>query len=341
MNLPEPLIAQDVDLRGLPFMPLDVARLRDSNLAIEASGDEFRAAVLLWCTSWNQVPAGSLPDNDVVLASYAGYGRDVKGWKRVRQGAMRGFVACSDGRLYHPVVCEKAKEAWSERTEYREIKDNEKARKQKERDDRKRMFADLRAAGVMLPWNVPTAELRSRHEDISITHPVTPPVTPPVTVTGPSQVTAKTGTGTGTGTGIKDQEPSPADAGLVDAPRQPGDSAPQEPLDLALDRTASRTRVPNCPFEKIIELYHMALPELPAVVLLNDTRRKHLQARWRENPVHQDLQFWAEFFAQVKRSRFLLGQTAGRNGEKPFRATFDWLVKPSNFVKVIEGNYDA
>ena len=94
MTLPEPLIAQDVDLRGLPFMPLDVGRLRDSNLAIEASGDEFRAAVLLWCTSWNQVPAGSLPDNDAALASYAGYGRDVKGWKKVRQGAMRGFVAC-------------------------------------------------------------------------------------------------------------------------------------------------------------------------------------------------------------------------------------------------------
>lgn len=54
MSLPEPLVPQEVDLRGLTFMPLDVARLRDSDLAIEATGDEFRAAVLLWCASWDR-----------------------------------------------------------------------------------------------------------------------------------------------------------------------------------------------------------------------------------------------------------------------------------------------
>ncbi|NWA03740.1 hypothetical protein HX782_13150 [Pseudomonas gingeri] len=88
-------------------------------------------------------------------------------------------------------------------------------------------------------------------------------------------------------------------------------------------------------------MYHAGLPELPAVVLLNDLRKKHLAARWRENAVHQDLQFWADYFFQVKQSRFLLGQAEGRQGSKPFRATFDWLIAPSNFVKVIEGNYNA
>ena len=121
---------------------------------------------------------------------------------------------------------------------------------------------------------------------------------------------------------------------LVDAERQPGD----EP---GSDGSKSGNDTPACPYQKILDLYHMALPELPAVALLNDTRRKHLQARWRQHPAHQDLQFWADYFAQVKRSRFLLGQTEGRNGGKPFRATFDWLIAPSNFVKVIEGNYDA
>lgn len=95
MSLPEPLVPQEVDLRGLTFMPLDVARLRDSDLAIEATGDEFRAAVLLWCASWGQVPAGSLPNSDTALATYAGYGRgDIKGWRKVREGALRGFIEC-------------------------------------------------------------------------------------------------------------------------------------------------------------------------------------------------------------------------------------------------------
>ena len=118
----------------------------------------------------------------------------------------------------------------------------------------------------------------------------------------------------------------------VDAGRQPDQSDDSENPD---------SRVPSCPAQAIVDLYHKALPELPGISQLNDTRRRHLQARWRENPVHQDLQFWADYFVHVKKSPFLLGNAAGRDGGKPFRATFDWLINASNFVKVIEGNYHA
>lgn len=111
-NLPTPLTPPDCDLRDFAFMPLDVVRLRDSDLAVTAEADEFRCAVLLWCAAWHQVPAASLPDDDKVLAQYAGYGRVVKEWQKVREGALRGWVKCSDGRLYHAVVAEKAGEAW-------------------------------------------------------------------------------------------------------------------------------------------------------------------------------------------------------------------------------------
>ncbi|WP_236577873.1 YdaU family protein [Burkholderia glumae] len=63
-------------------MPLDVVRLRDSDIAALSSADEFRSAVMLWCASWHQVPAASLPDDDRVLAQLAGYGRVVTEWKR-------------------------------------------------------------------------------------------------------------------------------------------------------------------------------------------------------------------------------------------------------------------
>jgi len=107
-----PLVPANVDLRDFQFMPLDCLRLRDSDLAAICSGDEFRAAVLLWCASWHQLPAASLPDDDAVLSQLAGYGRVVKEWKKVRSGAMRGWIKCDDGRFYHPVVAEKANEAW-------------------------------------------------------------------------------------------------------------------------------------------------------------------------------------------------------------------------------------
>lgn len=199
-DLPAPLVPADVDLRGLPFMPLDVNRLRDSDLAIEASGDEFRAAVLLWCASWNQVPAGSLPDAEQALAAYAGFGRDLKSWKKVRDGALRGFVKCSDGRLYHPVVAEKAIDAWAQRVEHREKTANETERKRKEREDRARMFDVLRDAGQVLAWNTPTSALRAAVAELEsgdesrTSHA-------PVTVTGHAPDTAKRGTGKGEGEG--------------------------------------------------------------------------------------------------------------------------------------------
>jgi hypothetical protein len=115
----EPLTPPDLDLRDFDWMPLDVARLRDSDLSVLAPGDAFRAAVLLWCASWHQIPAASLPAEDRLLANLAGYGRDLKGWSSVRDDALRGFVKCSDGRLYHPVVAEKAIEAHAQRNKQR------------------------------------------------------------------------------------------------------------------------------------------------------------------------------------------------------------------------------
>ena len=54
-------------------MPLDVGRLRDSDLASDETPEACWAAVLLWCASWHQIPAASIPDNDQWLAKQAGY----------------------------------------------------------------------------------------------------------------------------------------------------------------------------------------------------------------------------------------------------------------------------
>lgn len=112
-----PFTAPDCDLRDFAFMPLDAARLLDSDLFALATGDEFKAAIALWCKAWTQVPAGSLPDDDRVLAHLSGAGAK---WKKVKAMALRGFVKCDDGRLYHPVVCEKANEAWGKKQSYRD-----------------------------------------------------------------------------------------------------------------------------------------------------------------------------------------------------------------------------
>lgn len=109
---PEPMTPPDCDLRGLPFMPLDVARFIDSDLYALSTGDQFKAAVTLYCKAFQQVPAASLPDDARILARLSGAGPR---WARLKDMALRGWVKCSDGRLYHPVVAEKAREAWKAR----------------------------------------------------------------------------------------------------------------------------------------------------------------------------------------------------------------------------------
>ena len=178
-----PLTPPDCDLRGLPYMPLDVVRLIDSDLTALSGGDQFKAAVLLWCKSWNQVPAASLPSDDRILARFLGLTPGA--WRRVRDVALRGWVECSDGRIYHPVVAEKALQAWSERQDHRAARENETERKRREREERKRLFADLRAAGVHLAWNVSLQELRSKHAEVTgepnLSATCPPDCPPPVT----------------------------------------------------------------------------------------------------------------------------------------------------------------
>ena len=101
------------NLRDFPFMPLEVGRLRDSTLAIESTGDEFKAWVLLACASWHQVPAGTLPDSDRQLAHLAGLGGNPEKWASVRDMALHGWERSDTGRLSHPVIVGHAENAWS------------------------------------------------------------------------------------------------------------------------------------------------------------------------------------------------------------------------------------
>lgn len=156
-DLPQPLTPAACDLRGLPYMPLDVIRLLDSDMFAESTGDELKAAIALWCKSWTQIPAGSLPNKDKVLAELS----RAKNWKKVKAMAMRGWILCADDRWYHPVVAEKALAALPGRAEFNDKKSAEAERKERERNDRKVLFELLKSHGHNLDWNTSTKTLRA------------------------------------------------------------------------------------------------------------------------------------------------------------------------------------
>lgn len=139
----EPMTPHDCDLRDYPWMPLDCTRLLTSETWMLGTSDEKVAALTLWCKSWHQAPAGSLPNNDRMLCVLSEAGGK---WAKVREHALRGWVLCSDGRLYHPVVAEKANFSW-------ELKLKQKARTQAARD-----ALDAKRRAVTATPTAPVAE---------------------------------------------------------------------------------------------------------------------------------------------------------------------------------------
>lgn len=130
------------------------------------------------------------------------------------------------------------------------------------------------------------------------------------------------------------QEPSLSISKDIDSPSS---DEPEQP-----------SRFPGCKHRTVVELYHQILPTLPKVEVWNQMRAGLLRQRWREvcedlakkGPVTEQaiLDWWREFFGFVGKSAFLTGKTSGKD-KRPFLADLEWIIKPANFVKIVEGKY--
>lgn len=175
-ELPNPLTPADCDLAGYRWMPLDVERVIDSDTFGLSTGDEFKTAFRLWAKSWKQVPAASLPNDDRLLAHLAGI--ELATWRKRKEIALRGWILCNDGRLYHPVIAEKALEAMQRREDHADREENTQSRQQRLRERRKAMFEQLRRHDIIPAWDTKTAELERLVASLGSPQPVTQPVTP-------------------------------------------------------------------------------------------------------------------------------------------------------------------
>lgn len=77
--------------------------------------------------------------------------------------------------------------------------------------------------------------------------------------------------------------------------------------------------------QKIIELFNSICVSLPNIQM-TDSRRRALQ--------NSKIKDWEQLFVKVEASDFLSGRV------KDWKASFDWVIKPVNAVKILEGNYD-
>lgn len=93
---------------------------------------------------------------------------------------------------------------------------------------------------------------------------------------------------------------------------------------------------PSCPHKKIRNLYNETLGNiLPQCKSTNSTFESLLKSRWREDKERQSMQWWEDYFKYISESDFLMGRT-----DNPFRASFEWIIRPTNMSKILNGNYN-
>jgi phage replication O-like protein O len=111
-----------------------------------------------------------------------------------------------------------------------------------------------------------------------------------------------------------------------------------------------KSKYPPCPTQKIVDLYHEILPELPRCVRITSKRQSQIKARWKETfevPAQGggtkiaeawDLDFWRKYFLFIRRNDFLMGNApAGHGYDRPFQASLQWVTTAENMARILEG----
>ena len=84
-------------------------------------------------------------------------------------------------------------------------------------------------------------------------------------------------------------------------------------------------------YNGVLENFHLYCDRMSKVSKLSDQRKKHIAARFKEFNYDTII----EVIKKAGKSNFLCGV----NG-KTWKADFDWIFNPANFLKIMEGKYD-
>lgn len=313
-ELPEPLTPAGTDLRkGYDWMPLMVQNLRGSKnwLIAKRAAEKCPEAAIgffmvsLWAAAWHEVPAGSLPDDDDVLADKAGC--PMSAWSSVKELSMRGFVLCRDGRWYHPTVCKMVDN----------VLDNNK--KNRKRSEAARKAKAEKRAQKSLSQNCDSSAASLSQDQIRT-----------------EQIRTEQIRTDGERDGNKKDDPPSGDSSPAATP------AAEASPDLLADDQEDRLDIPvmldrTTAGEAVRRWNAMAgRVGLPLVQKITKARRSKLMARLRDCG---GLTGWEAALSKVEASSFLRGERSGRDHEG-FRADIDFLLQESSFVKLMEGRYD-
>ena len=96
----------------------------------------------------------------------------------------------------------------------------------------------------------------------------------------------------------------------------------------------SKKKRDKVPYQKIVDQFNEICTSFPEVTSLSEGRKAAIRSRYKEYGEDKII----DVFRRAEASDFLSGRKEVK--DSTWKCGFDWLMRPSNFLKVIEGNYD-
>lgn len=107
--------------------------------------------------------------------------------------------------------------------------------------------------------------------------------------------------------------------------------------------------MPRCDTQSVVDLYHQALPELPAVRVMSDARQKAVRSFWkfvltskksdgtkRAETAEQALAWIGGYFDRARHNDFLMGRGSKAPGHEGWQCDFDFLLSEKGKKHVLE-----
>lgn len=102
-----------------------------------------------------------------------------------------------------------------------------------------------------------------------------------------------------------------------------------EKLETWLESESLIPKKQKIDFEEIVKIFNSVCVDLPVVEKISKTREKAIENRIKEFSLEQ----LGDVFRKVHESDFLSGR------KTDWKANFDWIMNPTNFIKILEDTY--
>lgn len=119
------------------------------------------------------------------------------------------------------------------------------------------------------------------------------------------------------------------------------------------EKSTSAGKLPTCPIEEIVSLYHEVLPELPGVRVMDKAREKALRDFWvwilstarpdgtpRATNADEAMTWIREYMGRARDNDFIMGRGQRSPEHQNWRCSIEYLLSSRGLKKVIEETRD-